>query len=178
MGQICSAQSWTCTVMFLWGKKHIQVFLVFFLLKNHILAGQECRTQLWAQTAASIRARNEMARFKGQQSVHSPVRGTLSFCLCCGRKRTWLGTSRMRFLMLRSVRRRLRCPSDVGMSPRQKTALHLQKWLCASISKGIQSWDLLWIYSVGSSISFQKNWFTSSVLGGFLKFHSDSIAAF
>lgn len=60
----------------------------------------------------------------------------------------------------------------------KKPALHLQKWLCACISKGIQSWDLLWICSVGSCISVQKIDFPSSILEGFLKFHSDFIAAF
>lgn len=47
--------------------------------------------------------------------------GTLSLCLCWGRKKDmWLGMSRMRFLMLRSVRKILRCLSGAGRYLRYK----------------------------------------------------------
>lgn len=88
------------------------------------MAGQECRTRLFRTGCVPYSGQeNEMARFKGQQSALQCVfvHGTLFLYLCWGREKDmWLGMSRMRFLMLRSVGKLLRRLSGIGRYLRYK----------------------------------------------------------
>lgn len=89
------------------------------------MAGQECRTRLFRTGCFPHSGQeNEMARFKGQQSVHSPVHlcswDSIPVFMWGRKKDMWLGMSRMRFLMVRSVGKILRYLSGIGRYPRYK----------------------------------------------------------
>lgn len=182
MGQICSDQSWACTVMFLWGKKQIQVlcdalWLCYFYWE----------IRPWLGENVGHSSEHRLLPLSGQEMRWQDVKDsnlcTLQFvglypCICAvGGKGHVVGDEQDEVSNAK-CQKKTQVPQWCWNVSEIKTCsaftevalcLHKQRHSELGLAVDLFYWFLYFL---------SKNWFTSCILEGFLKFHSDFIAAF